>query len=157
MKRAKQLLPKIADPENLREAFLRAAKGKGGKQEVLEFRGNLVQELASLRRGILDGDLELGRFHSFVIHDPKERTIHAAAFPERVLHHAIMRFCEPVFEHVSIDNSYACRVGKGSAAAVERAQYYAKKAQMVPTDGCAEIFRQRGSCYFESGPATLFW
>lgn len=127
MKRAKQLLEQIADPANLREAFLRAARGKGCKREVIAFRANLSEELATLQRGIHDGDLELGHFHSFVIHDPKERTIHAAAFPERVLHHAIMRVCEPIFERVSIHDSYACRVGKGSAAAVERARHYAKK------------------------------
>ena len=40
----------------------------------------------------------MGRYHRFVIHDPKERVIHAARFPERVLHHALMNVCEPLFE-----------------------------------------------------------
>ena len=62
MKRAKQLLEQIAEPENLREAFLRAARGKGGKREVVEFRRDLDTELAALRNGILEGSLELGRF-----------------------------------------------------------------------------------------------
>lgn len=59
MKRAKHLLEQIAEPESLREAFLRAARGKGGKREVVEFRRNLSAELSRLREDILEESLEL--------------------------------------------------------------------------------------------------
>jgi len=120
MKRAKHLLEKIAEPENLRHAFLLAAKGKQAKGEVLRFRSRLDLELGRLRSGILDGNVAIGQFYSFTIHDPKKRTIHAAAFAERVLHHAILIQCEAIFERHAVFDSYACRRGKGREAAVQR-------------------------------------
>ncbi|RKX33869.1 MAG: hypothetical protein DRP64_20570, partial [Verrucomicrobia bacterium] len=39
-------------------------------------------------------DYPVGHYTRFTIYDPKEREICAAAFPERVLHHALMNVCE---------------------------------------------------------------
>ena len=66
-----------------------------------------------MSEGILRVDYPVGRYHRFVIYDPKERVIHAARFSERVLHHALMTVCEPLFERWLIDDTYACRRGKG--------------------------------------------
>lgn len=51
----------------------------------------------------------------------------AASFPERVLHHAIMNVCHPVFESFQIYDSYATRPGKGQYAALDRAKHYNKQ------------------------------
>lgn len=80
-----------------------------------------------MQDGLLNGTYPIGRFHRFVIRDPKKRTIHAATFPERVLHHALMSVCEPVFERLTIFDSYACRTGKGQWAAVRRAEQFATR------------------------------
>ena len=56
------------------------------------------------------GEFPLGRYRQFVIHDPKQRTLTAPCFAERVLHRAIMNVCEPVFERWLIDDNFACRV-----------------------------------------------
>ena len=65
--------------------------------------------------------------HFFVVRDPKVRTICAASFPERVLHHAIMNICEPYLDSYAIYDSYACRKGKGNRKALARAQQFARK------------------------------
>ena len=75
------------------------------------------------------------------MHDPKERLICAAAFRERVLHHALMNVCEPVLERAAVFDSYACRKGKGRLRAVDRAQGYARTAPLVSQDGHPEVFR----------------
>ena len=62
-----------------------------------------------------------------MVYDPKPRMICAAAFPERVLHHAIMNICEPVFERYAIFDSYACRKGKGGDRALQRGQYFSRR------------------------------
>lgn len=64
-------------------------------------------------------------YTTFTIHEPKERLISAAPFPDRVVHHAIMHVLEPLFERFSIHHSYACRKGKG----LHRAIAYAVKNQ----------------------------
>jgi len=73
--------------------------------------------------------VDVGHYHFFTVHDPKERVICAASFPERVLHHAIMNVCEPVLERYAIPDSYACRTGKGMHAAVLRAQGFTQQYQ----------------------------
>ena len=126
MKRHGQLMAQIADAENLRLAFWKAAKGKRGKADCLAFRERLDENLAALRAELLAGDVPVGDYHYFTVHDPKERLICAASFRERVLHHALMNVCEPVLERAAVFDSYACRKGKGRLLAVERAQGYAR-------------------------------
>ena len=117
-------LEQIADPDNLREAFLRAARGKGHQQDVVAFRGRVDHELAALRLEILAGAVPLGRFTAFTIFEPKERRIHAPCFRERVLHHALIGPCEADFDRWLIDDTFACRRGKGREAALRRAEHY---------------------------------
>ena len=123
MKRVGFLIEDIAEMKNLTLAFYKAAKGKGMSEEVESFRKDLPQNLQKLRRQILTGDVSVGKYHYFKIHDPKERLICAAAFDERVLHHAIMNVCHPVFERHLIFDTYATRIDKGvyrALAKVER-------------------------------------
>jgi retron-type reverse transcriptase len=127
MKRQGELLAAIADPENLRLAFWKASKGKRAKADCLVFREHLETNLDTLRAELLGGRVRVGDYHYFTIHDPKQRTICAAHFRERVLHHALMNVCEPVLERAAVFDSYACRKGKGQLAAVRRAQCYAER------------------------------
>jgi hypothetical protein len=71
--------------------------------------------------------VEVGRLERFVIHDPKRRIIHAPAFRERVLHHALMAALGPVLERSAIADSFACRVGKGVHRARARALGFARR------------------------------
>lgn len=125
MKRAGHLFERIVERENLRHAFHRAARGKRDRSDARIFAGDLENNLQEIARQLLAGTFPLGRFHQFVIRDPKQRIITAPCFPERVLHHAIMRVCEPVFERWLIDDTFACRTGKGRDAALLRAKQFA--------------------------------
>lgn len=127
MKRAGGLYLKIAEEENLLAAFRKAARGKQDRTEVTAFRENLDANIRDLRRRILRKDVLVGDYRFFHVHDPKERFICAAAFPERVLHHAIMNVCEPVLDACAVFDSYACRKGKGSRKSVLRCQEYARR------------------------------
>jgi RNA-directed DNA polymerase len=69
-----------------------------------------------------EGSWRPGKPTSFVIHDPKTRTITAAPFEDRVVHHALMDALEPRFEAVMLPHSFACRKGKGTHAALRRAR-----------------------------------
>lgn len=126
-KRVGFLMDQIADPENLRLAFYKAAKGRQLKDEVKTYRNNLDSNLHLLHKQFLMGILPVGQYHYFTIHDPKERIICAASFNERVMHHAIMNICHPIFERFLIYDTYATRIGKGQFAALDRAKIYAKQ------------------------------
>ena len=123
MRRANHLFDKIVARDNLREAFARALIGKRQRPEAQLFAANLEQNLVRMAEELQAGTIAVGQYRQFIIHDPKRRIITAPCFPERVWHHAIMNVCEPVFERWLIEDSYACRRGKGRLSALARAQH----------------------------------
>ena len=130
-------MQEIASIENLQEAFLRAAKGKGTRKAVRDFRIRLDSNIKCMREELLDGTFLFGKYHFFTIFDPKKRIICAACFPERVAFHAMMRICHPVFEAYQTENSFASRIGKGTYAALTKAKKYAGKYRwFVKLDVC---------------------
>jgi hypothetical protein len=127
MKRVGNLFETIAEYDNLRLATARALRGKRHRPDARRFVAELDLNLLAMRRELLAGTIPLGHSHQFVIHDPKRRIITAPCFPERVLHHAVMNVCEPVFERWLIDDSYACRRGRGRIAALCRAARFTQE------------------------------
>jgi RNA-directed DNA polymerase len=127
MKRPGQLLDQIAAPANLLEAYLKARRGKTQQAEVRAFAARLDAELGQMRADLLAGRCRFDRYRTFRVYDPKERLIHAAPFPDRVLHHAVLNVCEPYFERAQVFDSYACRKGKGTRAALLRARDFARR------------------------------
>ena len=127
MKRVGGIFEAVAEPSNLELAFWKASRGKCARADQREFAANLGEELAKLRAGLLDGTYPVGEYRRFTVYEPKERVICAAAFRERVLHHALMNVLEPWIEKWLVFDTYACRKGKGQLAAVRRAQSFARK------------------------------
>jgi retron-type reverse transcriptase len=126
MRRAANLFERIPEPENLRLAFHKAARGRRGQAVVRQFAASLDPRIAAMSVAIGEGTFPVGRFQQFLIHDPKQRVITAPCFEERVLHHAIMNVCEPVMDRWLIDDTFACRTGKGREAAIHRAQRFTR-------------------------------
>jgi hypothetical protein len=135
MRRAGHLFDAIVDRGNLQWAFWKASKGKPASRAVRAFAADLDGNLFRMARGLQDGTLELGRFDQSVIYDPKQRIITAPWFDERVLHHAIINVCEPVFERWLIRDTYACLRGRGREAAIARARCFsAREGFFLNTD-----------------------
>lgn len=120
-------LAEIADRTNLDQAAARAARGARARPAVARFMAKLEDELQRLRREILDETVEVGRATEFTIYDPKPRRIFAPVFRERVLQHAVMAHVGPMLERSLVADTFACRVGKGTIAAVERAQHHSRR------------------------------
>ncbi|MBQ8222988.1 MAG: hypothetical protein IJZ87_06555 [Bacteroidales bacterium] len=131
MKRVGYLVEKIADRDNLLLAFYKAKRGKQYKKEVISFGDNLEYNITKLQNEIISGRVSVGKYHSFVITDPKKRNIYAASFDERVLHHAIMIVCHQYFERNLIETTYATRIDKGVYKALDKAIYASKKYNYV--------------------------
>ncbi len=127
MKRVGYLYASIAESENLHLAFIKAVRGKRDRREVIDFSHNLEENIKSLNRQLLRHEPDIGNYRFFEVYDPKPRSICAASFSERVLHHAIMNLCEPILDRLAIYDSYACRQGKGNRKAIARAKEFAGK------------------------------
>jgi hypothetical protein len=126
MKRVGGLYDRILDRDNFIVAFQRASRGKRHRAEALAFQRDLPYWLPSIAHRLYTGHFQFGRFHQFVIRDPKERIITAPCFEERVVHHAFINVCEPVMDRWLIDDTFACRVGCGREAAIERAMHFCR-------------------------------
>jgi RNA-directed DNA polymerase len=126
MKTHKHLYPLITDFENLRLAFKNAARGKRGHLDVAAFEYDLERNLLDLQAELQAQTYTPGPYYNFRIYDPKPRIISAAPFRDRVVHHALCQVIEPLFERRFIYDSYANRAGKGTHAALDRAQSFAR-------------------------------
>lgn len=63
-----------------------------------------------------------GGYVSFFVSDPKWRHIHKASVRDRLLHHALHRIIEPIWDRKFIFDSWSSRKGKGTHHAVARLQ-----------------------------------
>lgn len=106
------------------------------------FAKRLDTEIMNLRQELLLGQVRVGDYMYFHIRDPKPRRICAAAFRERVLHHAIMNVCHPYFERPLIEDTCATRPGKGLYEAIGKAR------RGLRTEDCVAKFDFRK--YFDS-------
>jgi len=127
MKRVGNLFERLVSFGNLHAAFLAARRGKRRTEEIAAFELDLEPRLLDIRDRLLAGDYRFGPYRSMHIFDPKPRTIVAAPFADRVVHHAICRIIEPVFDPTFICDSFACRAGKGNLAAVLRLRRFVRE------------------------------
>lgn len=108
-----------------------ARRGKRCRPAVAAFEFNLERELWRLHEELTQKTYRPGSYRSFFIHEPKKRQISAAPYRDRVVHHALISVLERIFEPTFISDSYACRKGKGTHAAVNRCQHLSRQYRYV--------------------------
>lgn len=140
MRRLGHLWPHVASFENLLRAFRKARKGKRRNPAVASFELNLERELLRLQRELESGEYQPGNYRLFSIYERKPRVIAAAPFRDRVVHHAVMNVVEPRLDRTFIRDSYACRKGKGTHAAVTQYQAWARRYAYVLKMDVARYF-----------------
>jgi retron-type reverse transcriptase len=131
MKRYGNLWERLISFEHLLRAAEAARRRKRLRPAVARFDFNLEAELWKLHEELAAHAYQPGPYRSFLIREPKERLISAAPYRDRVVHHALTSVLEPIFERTFIFDSYACRRGKGTHAAVRRAQRFARQFRYV--------------------------
>lgn len=127
MKRVRVSIIDTAGYDNLVLAAVKAARGKHQRPDVRCFFKHLDRNLNQLRKDILAGIAPYGQYRRFTIYDPKKRTIHAACFEDRVLHHALINHVGPVLERAMVHCTFACRPGKGPLAASQWVQHCTRR------------------------------
>lgn len=114
--------------ENLLKCYYECRKRKRYTINAARFEINFETELLKLQKELAEHTYEPGRSICFVVTKPKVREIFAADFRDRIVHHALVNYLELVWEPRFIDQSYACRKGKGAHKAVKDLRKYIKKA-----------------------------
>lgn len=140
MKTYKNIYPAICSYENLYESWRKAARGKRKVPEVADFEYRLIDNLLELEAELTSRRYRPGPYRHFYIDTPKRRRISAAPFRDRIVHHALVRQIEPIFEARFCRDSYACRVGKGTHAALDRCQQFARRYPYVLQGDVVQFF-----------------
>jgi len=137
----KHLYPEICAFENLYQAHRKARRGgKRKRPEVAAFEHDLGESLLRLREDLLTQAYRPGAYHNFIVIERKERKISAAPYRDRVVHHALINVIGPIFEARFIHDTYANRKGKGTHAALDRAQHFARRYLYVLQCDVREFF-----------------
>jgi retron-type reverse transcriptase len=113
------LWDKIVDFENLYEAYKTAKRGKRYRLESLDFVKDLEVNLITLQNNLMWNMYKPSPFRQFYVFEPKKRLISAPNFVDRIVHHAIVRVIENLFEKKFVKETFACMVGRGTHAAMK--------------------------------------
>ncbi len=108
----------------LYRSYLRCRRTKRRTMNALRFEFRAELNLLELTDELAEGRYRPSRSIRFAVERPKMREIVAAAFRDRVVHHYLVERLERIFEPIFIHDSYACRVGKGVHAALERVREF---------------------------------
>jgi RNA-directed DNA polymerase len=100
--------------EELFAAYFQCRKNKRNTINALLFEKHFEANLFRLEEEINNGSYQPGRSIAFIVNKPVKREIFAADFRDRVVHHWLIAKLNPLFERIFINDSYACRTGKGT-------------------------------------------
>ena len=109
------------DFQNLYDAHKKARRGKQGNAEVIQFEMRLAENLVELSDALKNRTYRQGSYYTFMVHDPKDRVIHALRYRDRVVQHCICdNLLGPEIDRRLIYDNAACRTGKGTDFARNR-------------------------------------
>lgn len=128
--------------EDLFKAYFDARKNKRNTINALLFEKHFEEEIFKLYDEIKSGAYKPGRSICFIVKYPVKREIFAAHFRDRVVHHLIYNYVSNIFDKTFINDSYSCRVGKGTHYGIKRidkfirscSQNYSKPAYILKLD-----------------------
>jgi RNA-directed DNA polymerase len=131
LKSYKNLHPQVCSLENVMAAARSAMQGKMSGHAAARFHARWETHAVQLAEELTAGTWQPGPYTYFDIHEPKLRRVAAAPFRDRVVHHALVRVLESIFEKKFIEDSYACRKGKGTHAGVRRCAEFSRRFSYV--------------------------
>jgi len=107
--------------EDLFNAYYDCRKNKRNRKDAMEFEIDLENNIIELWNEINSGKWEPRPSTVFIVVKPVIREIFAATFRDRIVHHLVIGKLNSLFEKIFINDSYSCRIGKGTHYGVSRA------------------------------------
>lgn len=141
---------------DLFQAYFNARKNKRNTVSALEFELNYEKEIIKLYQELKDGSYKISKSIIFIIFDPVQREIVASSFRDRVVHHLIYNYINPIFEPTFIYDSYSCRKGKGTLYGIRRVNHFIKSCSNNYKKE-AYILKLDISGYFMSINKEILW
>lgn len=128
MKRHGDIFKNIVDLENIRNAYLKAKKGKSKMESVQKFQANEEENLKRVQDLLISKTFTTSKYHERTIYEPKERKIYVLPFfPDRIVQHALMAQLIPIWLPMLIPDTYACISGRGPTSGSRRTMDFARR------------------------------
>lgn len=102
----------------------------------MKFEINYEHNLIGLYGEIIARSYQIRPSICFVVDKPVKREIFAADFRDRVVHHLVCGYINPIFERVFIHDSYSCRKGKGTLFGIRRLEKHIRSCSKNYTSDC---------------------
>jgi len=120
--------------EDLFRAYYAARKNKRNTKGALEFEVEFEKNIFALRDEIRDRTFTPSKLTAFIVNKPVKREIFASQFKDRVVHHLLFNYLNPIFDPLMINDSYSCREEKGTSYGIKRVAYF--------TRACSNNFKE---------------
>lgn len=105
-------------------SYLQARKNKRNTHNQLRFEMYQEQGLMQLAKTIYERKYAPRPCITFIIHKPVMREIFAADFTDRIVHHLLYRCLYPIIDRKLINDTYSCRLGKGTLYGIKRVEHF---------------------------------
>lgn len=121
---------------DLFQAYYDARKNKRNTINALAFEIDYEKKLFRLYEEIKNRTYEIKPGVCFIIFKPVQREVFAADFRDRIVHHLIFNYINPLFERLFIFDSYSCRKGKGTSRGIKRLDYFIRSCSRNYSRDC---------------------
>ncbi|MBR1665434.1 MAG: RNA-directed DNA polymerase [Bacteroidaceae bacterium] len=121
---------------DLYTAYRDARRHKRNQHYQLAFEMNLELNLCLLADELLERRYTPGSSAVFIVREPKQREVFAAAFRDRIVHHLYYNYTHQLFERSFIQDSYSCIKGRGTHYGVNRLEHHIRQVSKNFTQPC---------------------
>ncbi len=121
---------------DLFKAYYDARRHKRNTVNQLKFEVNFERELLLLYDEIINRNYKPRPSICFIVDVPVKREVFAADFRDRVIHHLLCGYINPIFEDLFIEDSYSCRKGKGTLYGIQRVDGFIRECSENYTCDC---------------------
>ena len=122
--------------EDLFTAYFDARKNKRNTINALAFELQYESNLFKLYEEINERNYKIAESICFINFDPVQREIFAADFRDRIVHHLVFNYMNPIFDKTFINDSYSCRKNKGTHYAIKKIRKFISQCSNNYTKEC---------------------
>lgn len=110
----------VTDFGSLYQAYKKAKSGKGFSKSSQRFQVAALDGIHQIKRRLEAKTYEVSKYNEFTIYEPKERTIKAGSFVDKIVQHSLCdNILLPKLEDEFILTNYAGQIGRGTLYGLE--------------------------------------
>jgi hypothetical protein len=142
--------------EDLFRAYYNARQNKRNTWNQLRFEIEYETKLLEMYERIVKREYEICPSIAFIVDVPVKREIFAADFSDRVVHHLLFNYLNPILDAQFSEDSYSCRIGRGTHYGIKRVSDFMQECSENYTKDCY-VLKLDVKGYFMGMNKHLLW